>query len=207
MSQPEAVDAETIVSAEWPLFVSVQNRGGRAACQQDEATFRIMRLSQLSAWTPALRRSYWDDLQQAVCAGRNLLSEKYAHMMARTHPREYAALCDALPPRDAERDRLIDGICAAHVAWQEELAARYPRLTGRGRPIRRAADRPDATSFETYLWGELQTYSLQTVRLYAEYTARLQREEQNLCELVLRNMAARYGYASPDAAERALGTR
>lgn len=195
---------EQIVAAEWALFGKVRNIGGEAHCQQDQKTFFIMRSSQLAAWSPAMRDSYYGDLLDASLEGRSLLSEKYAYMMAHTHPAEYEALKSALPPHDPEKDRLIDGICAAHVMWQEELAARYPRLTGQGRPIRRTSDSATVTSFETYLWGELQTYSRQTLEHYAAYVAQLQRENQSLGARILENMTAQYGYPSLAAAESAL---
>ena len=91
---------EKIVSAEWALFAKVRNIGGQAPCQQDERTFFLMRSSQLAAWSPAMRDSYYGDLMAASRAGRSLLGEKYAHMMERTHPAEYEALKDTLPPHD-----------------------------------------------------------------------------------------------------------
>lgn len=192
---------EQIVETEWAMFDKVHNRGGRAACQDDRETFFLMRTSQLMAWSADMQESYLADLREAARAGRNPLSEKYGYMMARTSPAEFAQIQDRLPPRDPEKDRLIDGICAAHVAWLETLSARYPHLTGRGRPIRRQADSLAATSFETYLWGELATYSMETIRRYAAYVAHLQAEGENLNEMVLRNTAAQYGYGSLEEVE------
>lgn len=192
---------QQIIETEWAMFDKVHNRGGRAACQDDRETFFLMRASQLMAWSADMQESYLADLRDAAHAGRNPLSEKYGYMMERTSPAEFAQIKAYLPPRDPEKDRLIDDICAAHVAWLEALAARYPHLTGRGRPIRREADSIASTSFETYLWGELATYSLETIRRYADYVARLQNEGKNLNEMVLQNTAAQYGYASLDEAE------
>ena len=48
MNKDELIDA--IVQIEWPMFAGVNNEGGKAACQMDLATFRIMRISQYSAW-------------------------------------------------------------------------------------------------------------------------------------------------------------
>ena len=45
------------------MFGKVQNRGGRAACQNDARTFFIMRTSQLAAWNEEMRQSYLDDLR------------------------------------------------------------------------------------------------------------------------------------------------
>ena len=192
---------KSVVAIEWALFDKVQNCGGRAACQDDAKTFYIMRSSQFRAWNRELLESYKEDLLYAQAQGRNLLCEKYAYMMERTSPDEYQQIKDALPVPSLEAQYLADLICAAHVAWQEELAKRYPRLTGQGRPIRREADAPGVTSFETYLRGELLTYSVETLRLYAAYVDKSQKEKINLCEQVLRNTVLRYGYPGLETAE------
>lgn len=192
---------KSVVAIEWALFDKVQNCGGRAACQDDAETFSIMRSSQFRAWSQALLESYKEDLLYAQSQGRNLLCEKYAYMMERTSPDEYQRIKDVLPVPSLEKLFLTDVICAAHVAWQEELAKRFPRLTGRGRPIRRESDAPGITSFETYLRGELLTYSVETLRLYAAFVEKNQKEKINLCEQVLRNTVLRYGYPDLEAAE------
>ena len=193
-----------IVALEWALFGKVQNRGGRASCQDDKETFEIMRSSQLEAWSIPMRESWLADLRAAQKEGRNPMSEKYGYMMARTSPAEYAQIAHLLPARTAEKDRLIDFICQAHVMWQEKVAAKYPRLAGRGRPIHKENDSLNTTSLETYLWGELATYSLETLERYAAHVRELMYTGRNLCEMVLRNTAAAYGYESLDTAEAAL---
>ncbi|MBR2189150.1 MAG: DUF4125 family protein [Eubacterium sp.] len=193
-----------ILQIEWSMFDKVQNIGGRASCQDERQTFYIMRSSQLIAWPERMQESYLEDLKQAEREGRNPLSEKYGYMMERTSPAEYAGIRDQLPPRTPAKDAMIDRICEIQVAWQEDLAARFPGLTGRGRSIRRSEDSPFNTSFETYLWGELATYSEKTVRLYMEFVGQLQREGRNLPEMVLQNTTAQYGYRSLEEAEESL---
>lgn len=195
---------ERIIAMEWEMFDKVQNRGGRAPCQDDHGTFQIMRSSQLMAWNIPMQESYFNDLLEAQKQGRNLLSEKYAYMMERTSPLEYAVIKEKLPPRDAKKDSMIDQICRTHVVWLEALSERYPRLTGNGRVIRKKGDGLYSASFETYLWGELATYSLKTVKRYAAYLEQLQKEGRNLNEMILRNMVERYGFASLEAAENRL---
>lgn len=75
-----------IIETEWTQFDKVQNRGGRAACQDDWKTFAVMRSSQFQVWTQALLESYRKDLRSAQKEGRNLFWEKYARMMERTAP-------------------------------------------------------------------------------------------------------------------------
>ena len=190
-----------IVEEEWKLFDQVQNIGGRATCQNSPDTFFVMRSSQIMAWSEAMQKSYWNDLIAAAQQGRNLLTEKYAYMMARTSPTEFARICSQLPARLPEKDRLIDDICAQSVAWQEQLAEQYPHLVGHGRAIRKETDSLYATSFETYLWGELATYSLDTVELYHAYVRQLKTQGKNLCVMILQNTVQQLGYASLEDAE------
>ena len=42
-----------IIELEWDMFDKVTNTGGRAACQDDEWTFYVMRFSQFSALSEA----------------------------------------------------------------------------------------------------------------------------------------------------------
>lgn len=103
-----------------------------------------------------------------------------------------------LPPRSEEKTALTDAICAIHVDWLEALETRFPHLSGRGRPVRSREDGPGVTSFETYLWGELSTYSVHTLGLYRDYVEQLRQAGRNL------NTVHQYGWSSLEAAEEAL---
>ena len=190
-----------IVEEEWKLFDQVHNIGGRASCQDSPETFFIMRSSQLRAWSEAMQESYWNDLTTATQQGRNLLTEKYAYMMARTSPAEFFRIRSQLPARLPEKDAYIEEICAVSVAWQEQLAGQYPHLIRHGRAIRKETDSLKETSFETYLWGELATYSLDTVKLYHAYIRQLEAQGKSLCEVILQNTVQQLGYASLTEAE------
>lgn len=192
---------ETIVEIEWEMMDKVQNCGGRAHCQDDWKTFNLMRTGQMLAWNQPLLDSYLDDLHNAQAEGRNLLCEKYAYMMERTSPEEYAAIKNYLPVPSLEKEWLVDWICQAHIAWQAELAQQYPALASRGRNISRDSDQQNAASFETYLWGELRTYSVRTLRLYAAYVERLQKAGRNMNRMILADTVSRCGYSSLEAAE------
>ena len=108
MNKDELIDA--IVQIEWPMFAGVNNEGGKAACQMDLATFRIMRISQYSAWGEELLESCLADLRAAQNQGRNLMTEKYARMMKTTFPDEYPAIEKSLPPLDPAAARQIEDI-------------------------------------------------------------------------------------------------
>jgi hypothetical protein len=163
-----------------------------------------MRSSQFFAWDTPVLQSYLDDLRTAEAQGWNLLTEKYARMMESTAPEAYAELAARLPARSARRLAEQEEVVAIHVGWNEAMTAKYPKYSGRGRPIRTAEDTPYATSSETYLRGELGTYSDETFRRYREMILRRRDAGENLVEQIARGQARRYGYASLQDAENSL---
>ena len=92
-------------------------------------------------------------------------------------------------------------IVAINVGWKAELFDRYPRLSGKGRPLRTSEDSTGETSFETYLRGELKTYSARTITLLHELTLRQQQDGVNGAALNLLNQVQQYGYATLEQAE------
>jgi len=190
-----------IVDMEWDMFSTVQNTGGKAACQSDPSTFRIMRESQCNSWDEELLTSYLADLEAAREAGRNLMTEKYARMMESTFPDEYAKLAHRLPAVNADVLAQIEEIVAAHLQWKEALDARCPHLSDRGRPLRSKDDYPGVPSLETYMRGELRTYSPQTIALYHAATLKRMAEGRNEAEENLLHQVRQYGFADLDQAE------
>ena len=192
---------ENLIQMEWQQFYQVHNEGGRASCQEDPKTFAIMRRSQFTAWPEALVDSYTADLEAAEEVGRNLLTEKYAWMMADTAPEEFAQLRRFLPEPSLLQKEMLDEITQIQIAWMWEYAEKYPRLAAGNRAIRAAEAAPGETSFETYLRGELSIYSAQTLDLYARWTEELEREGVNMSVEVMKETVARYGYKDIQAAE------
>lgn len=192
---------ENIVKTEWNEFQKVENQGGRAACQDNKKGFEIARKSQFLTWNKDMLESYYEDLTNAIEQGRNLITEKYARMMESTAPEEYAQMKDQLPSVSIEKKNLIEEIVTQKVKWVEEFSIQYPRLSGGGRAIHTSDDKPYETSFETYLRGELLTYSERTIRLYHDYIKQLIKENKNLSTLIMENTIRLYGYDSLEAAE------
>lgn len=186
-----------IVEVEWTMFQNVQNIGGTASCQQDPKTFKIMRSSQAVSWSKAALESYLADLVEAQKNKRNLLTEKYARMMESTSPLEYYSRIEQqLPPLEPETLQLIDNIVGIVLAWEKELVVKYPNLVQRGRPIYRIEDSMYVTSVETYLRGELATYSPRTLELYYENVLKQRSENINGSAITLGFMVKRYGFSS-----------
>ena len=195
---------QRILDAEWTMFDKVHNIGGRAGCQDDRDRFFLNRAGQLLAWSEEMRESYAADLGRAKLEGRNLLSEKYGYMMERTSPVEYERIRERLPVRSKEKLELMEFICRVQVGWLRALSETYPVLTGRGRNVGRDEDSLFATSFETYLWGELGTYSVRTLQLYRQHVEKLLETGGNLHREVLRYTVTGYGFSSLDDAEQHL---
>ena len=197
---------ETIVRHEWNQFQNTNNEGGRASCQGNWPTFHQMRLAQFLTWPDALLKSYEHDLTEADSTGRNLITEKYGRMMASTWPEEFRATIEPYLPKLTE-DRVArqERVIAQQVAWAADFHTRYPKLGEAMRVLRTAEDTQTATSFETYLRGELGTYSDVTFALYeamiGEHAAANPR--RNLTEETIRNTVRLAGFGGLDEAEAA----
>ncbi len=196
---------EAIVQLEWKQFDKVQNEGGRAGCQDDYQTFSIMRKSQYMTWPEELLSSFYGDLVTAENKGWNLIMEKYARMMKSTTPEKYARLERELPALNEERIAIQEEIIRIQVGWMEEFAEKYPNMAGNARVIHTSEDTPFQTSYETYLRGEMSTYSETTFILYGKFITGLLKENRNLAYETMEHTAKLYGYETIEKAEKALG--
>jgi len=192
---------DKIVELEWKQFDKVKNEGGRASCQDDYQTFSIMRKSQYLTWPDELLESFYNDLLVAENKGWNLIMEKYARMMESTAPEKYEELKKDLPVLDGERIAIQEEIIKIQVSWMEEFAGKYPKMAGNARSIHTSEDTPFNTSYETYLRGELGTYSENTFILYGRFITGLLKENRNLAYEIMENTAKLYGYESVEEAE------
>ena len=195
---------EKIIALEWKQFDKVKNEGGRADCQDDFQTFSIMRKSQYLAWTEELLQSFHQDLIDAEAKGWNLIMEKYARMMESTNPEQFAIFEKDLPVLTEDRIMLQEEIVKFQVAWMEEFAKKYPKMAGNARSIRMNEDTAFNTSYETYLKGEISTYSEDTFVLYIGFIVSMLKQDRNLAMEIMENTARLYGYDSLEDAERRL---
>ena len=91
------------------------------------------------------------------------------------------------------------------MAWAEDFRARCPKLGRAMRVLRTAEDTAQSTSFETYLRGELGTYSERTMALYRRFVDDLLRKGRNLTEETIAHTVALAGFADLAEAEAAQG--
>ena len=185
---------QALIKTEWELFHNVNNEGGKADCQNDPETFAIMRRSQFACWSEELVESWHNDLLTAKEKGRNLLSEKYAWMMRNTAPFEFGQISRYLVFPSINAEHMIEEIVSVEVEWMKNYEKQYPFMASGNRPVRKEKDSEYVTSFETYLTGELHTYSEKTLKLYLEMINQLKREGKSLAIEVMNAMVKSYGY-------------
>lgn len=196
---------EQVAELEFEAFDKVKNVGGRASCQNDWATFSVMRKSQYLTWNRTMLLQYLYDFQTEYHKGHNLIEEKYGRMMESTAPEEYEQIKEHFPVISPEKKAIIEQIVQLQVAWMEEFAEKYPHLAENARSIRSTEDNLYNTSYETYLRGEISTYSDKMLELYGRYAVEYAKADKNLAFAIMENSVHLYGYSDLDAAERFLG--
>lgn len=197
----DAAKIDSLIRMEWNMFHAVNDGGPKASCQEDPDTFYGMRKAQFLSWDDATLDSYYKDVETATAKGRNLVMEKYIHMMKTTQPREYAELILRVEYPCDEAIELAQKITDKMIEQTVLLHKEYPYVAGAGRPLYSAADFGGFISVETYQKGELYTYSLQTLQLLWKHLCALEAEGKSLARIVLEHSVAHYGYDSLEKAE------
>ncbi len=203
MSKMELVD--TIVRYEWEDFSNVNNEGGAAWCQESPETFKRFRHALLETYSNELLESYLEDVSTARACHRSLMTEKYAWMMEGTDYDRFQEVAACLPLIGYETCERIEHIIKFFLIWQAQAHVLFPNVTRGGRPLVSENDQPGDTSFETYLRGELKSYSARTVAIYDRYVIQCWQSNVNLAIANLDNIARSYGYANATDAERRAG--
>ena len=160
-----------------------------------------MRTSQYLTWPDNMLKTLLNLWKENKAKGWNMITEKYARMMEFTAPDEYKELEPNLPVRSGLTKRIIDQIVDIQVGWMEEFAEKYPKLADGARDITSSADTKENTSYETYLRGELLTYSDDLIKMYGEFIVKLFHEGKNLAQMTIENTARLEGFSSLEEAE------
>ena len=199
---------ESIIQMEWEFFDKVENEGGRASCQDNWETFSKMRRSQYMAWPEPLLESWKSDLVRANEEGRNPLTEKYGYMMCISDPEGNAETALRLPPVSPKKIDTARRIVDRLIPQNETFRAKYPRVSGRGRPLR-TSEEPAAgwTSIETYELGEHWTYSQKTLELFEVNLDTFKKEGRSYPETVVEYGLRLRGFKGLEEAEAILAKR
>lgn len=193
--------AEKVTRKEFEAFDKVKNYGGRADCQDDWFTFSIMRKSQYYTWDKTMLLQYYYDFVRELERGHNLIEEKYGRMMESTAPEEYSRISASFPAISDQKRQIIESIVGMQVAWMEEFAKKYPNLAGNARSIHTVEDHLYNTSYETYLRGEISTYSDKMLELYGRYIVNYARNGGNPAIDIMEHSVLMYGYEGLESAE------
>lgn len=193
---------EQILDLEWEMFQNTQNIGGRASCREDKRTFYLMRESQWKVMSETVLEQYYADLCKAKSQGRNMVAEKYGYMMESYDPQGFAEIESLLPIKSQEEMRLVERIVGIYMTWYEEAQKMIPHIMSTGRPLRSSEDNIGDVSIETYLRGELKTYSEASLNACLIFLMECERQEKNLVMDNYQEMAKAYGYKSVWDAEK-----
>jgi tetratricopeptide (TPR) repeat protein len=185
---------EYIAKMEFQAFDQVVNEGGRAGCQDDWYTFHIMRSSQYTTWTDDMLIQYATDFQLAMDRGWNMIMEKYGRMEESTTPEAWNRIKREFPVIPEGKRMIIEQIIQIQVRWMEEFASQYPGMASNARRIHTSEDMPWDTSYETYLRGEMSTYSDRMLKLYGQFIVGLVQENKNLAYMIMEETVRQYGY-------------
>lgn len=190
-----------VTQTEWDMFQHVYNTGGRASCQDDPDTFFKMRMSQWMVYSDEVLHSYLEDCRQAYEDGRNLMFEKYGRMMESTFPEEYEEIKEYLPDV-TDKLEIVEKIVRINLEWDADMLRAYPNLRNRGRVLTTAEDGIMAgSSMESYLRGELLSYSIHTLELIWKETLEAYEKGDSLLKQTIANETLFYGYNSLEEAE------
>ena len=188
---------EKILEKEWKYFSNLNNIGGRADCQDNREDFIIMRKSQWETFNEETLLSYLEDLNSK----NNPLFQKYAQMMKYNSPEEYEKIKDILEKASDEKTDLVNKIMFIYMEWEKEFFERYPIFSSMGRPLYSSEDDNIETSIETYLRGELLSYSEKTLKLYLNYVIDSKEKNINLAIKNMDNLARMQGFNDSDEVE------
>lgn len=185
-----------VVRLEFKAFDEVKNEGGRASCQNNWPTFYVMRKSQYLTWNRDMLTQYLYDFSREYEQGHNLITEKYGRMMESTAPEKYEEIKGYFPELSEQKKAIIEQIVALQVGMTEEFGKEYPTLAGNARSFHSYEDNSFNTSSETYLRGEISTYSDKMLQLYAGFVVDCVRKGINITKETISNTAILYGYSS-----------
>ena len=188
---------EKILEKEWKYFSNLNNIGGRADCQDNKEDFIIMRKSQWETFNEETLLSYLEDLNSK----NNPLFQKYAQMMKYNSPEEYKKIKDILEKASDEKTDLVNKIMFIYMEWEKEFFESYPIFSSMGRPLYSSEDDNIETSIETYLRGELLSYSEKTLKLYLNYVIDNKEKNINLAIKNMDNLARMQGFNDSDEVE------
>ena len=155
-------------------------------------------------WDRTMLLQYLYDFNREFNLGHNLITEKYGRMMESTAPEKYAEFSEQFPEIPDDKKAVIEQVVALQMNMVEEFAKEYPKVVTNARNLHTYEDNIADTSYETYLRGEISTYSDKMLQLYAGFVVRCVKEGKNIARETILNTAKLYGYKSLDDFEASI---
>lgn len=193
-----------IIEKEWEMFRVLKNIGGPAECQNNKEEFFIMRRGQWENLPEKILNSYLDDLNNAILNNRNLLQEKYVKMMEYSDPIEYENVKHILFELTPGHKTMIKQIENIYLIWGYEFEKKYPKFSKLTRNLKSENDTPEKASLQTYLRGELSSYSPKTVLFYLDYIKECYEKGINLIYETHNEVVKLKGFENLESVERNL---
>lgn len=195
---------DEILNKEWDMFISTNNVGGPADCQQNKDDFIIMRSAQWKNYPQKVLESYINDLREDIYDNVNTVQQKYLYMMEFSEPDAYEKIKYILRPISNGQKVLIRQIEQIYMKMGKEFFEKFTNVAKYSRPLTKEYDIPERASFETYLHGELQTYSSKTLIYLLDYLKELDGKNENIVYRINNEIAIQKGYENVEELERIL---
>ncbi len=158
-----------IIDIEYDMFDKTKNIGSRASCQDNYPVFSLMRKSQYYTFNMSLLQSYYEYLNTAILDNHNIITYKYAYMEESTDNNHFKLIKDYLPTISSYKKNVVEEIIKIVLDDLLIVLNKYPNLVNCMRNVFTINDSIDDTSYETYLRGELYTYSDDLLTQYAKF--------------------------------------
>ena len=152
-----------VVSNEWEMFTNTNNIGRRSSCQDQKGNFIASRAAYWNMFDKQVLSSYLNDLSNAKSNKINLAAQKYGYMMESTDPDYFKTIKHLLVPVNDKKLKLVDSIMLIYMKWEESLIS--SSLDNKNRVLYKQYDSKYNTSVETYMRGELTSYSEETLSI------------------------------------------
>jgi len=119
--------------------------------------------------------------------------------------KKYARMDNLIGPLSS--NPLIDIITNYQCSWQRSMKEKFPKIFSKGRPLSSTEDSAYMTSFETYIRGELETYSDTTLELFHRDIQIKLSQGISMTEEVYEFLVRQLGYRCLEDAEKEVSER
>jgi hypothetical protein len=188
---------EDLIELEWKEYQEITKNE-----DQKDNFFRLRR-SQFALWSDKMLESRFWDLERAKDSGHNLLADKYTWVLKYTDPEDFEKTKLNLAVEDMDQETLINIITTIETEWENMFEKEYPNLSRFSSRLHSYEDKKENLPFNACLWGELHTFSKNTLDAYWDMVDYFAETGKNMISAIMYAMVKEYGYRSLEEAEKA----